>query len=577
MRLIYTRDFLSIEEFDEVELPNFTVLTGINGAGKSHLLSAIEKKYIEISEITNPSVVHFNYETFNLENEGIYTAQQLSANRENAWNTFSNNSNQHNPIKAQIENFRQQLGVNYKRFTELCNELDKPLWSLNQQDIGNEEQYHILENYRSSVNTLFGNLGKNDPTMLAYHFLAKEIKLSLDEISKKDFLDNYKPYYLKSDFLPTQLGRIFADYYSRYEKNLYNTFRNTSCGENLEVISEENFAKLYGPKPWNIVNEILLRFSGLPYTMNSPEGLNRDDNFQVRLFARENEKISPEFSELSSGERILMALVASIFKSSSDGHFPDILLLDEIDASLHPSMIQNLIDVIQSVFIQNGVKVVLVTHSPTTIALSPGESIFIMNKGGRNRIEKKTRSEALHILTEGYATLEEGLQIFDQISRCDIAILSEGNNTRYLEKMLELFGITGVEVIRGAENRSGKEQLKVLYDFFSVVPHNRKVFVVWDCDANQYRSLEEKNNTVPFVFDRNDANTICRKGIENLFPEEYFANFQITIIDSCEHVRTEYDTKRKNAFCEEVLVRNSKADFILFEKLVDKIVQSRSS
>lgn len=65
-----------------------------------------------------------------------------------------------------------------------------------------------------------------------------------------------------------------------------------------------------------------------------------------------------------------MALVASIYKSSSDGAFPDILLLDELDASLHPSMIKNMIGVIEDIFLEQGIKVILVTHSPSTIALT---------------------------------------------------------------------------------------------------------------------------------------------------------------------------------------------------------------
>ena len=50
-----------------------------------------------------------------------------------------------------------------------------------------------------------------------------------------------------------------------------------------------------------------------------------------------------ELSSLSSGERVLMALVNSVYKPSSDNIFPNVLLLDALDASLHPSMMKSML------------------------------------------------------------------------------------------------------------------------------------------------------------------------------------------------------------------------------------------
>ncbi len=111
--------------------------------------------------------------------------------------------------------------------------------------------------------------------------------------------------------------------------------------------------------------------------------------------------IEISFEDLSSGEKILMALVASIYKSQSDGVFPDILLLDEIDATLHPSMIKNLLKVIENIFLAKGVKVIFTTHSPTTVALAPNDSIYVMKKDGLDRIQKTSKEKAIKILTEG--------------------------------------------------------------------------------------------------------------------------------------------------------------------------------
>jgi predicted ATPase len=44
--LIYQKDHLSITQFNPIDIPDFTILTGINGAGKSHLLQAIENRSV---------------------------------------------------------------------------------------------------------------------------------------------------------------------------------------------------------------------------------------------------------------------------------------------------------------------------------------------------------------------------------------------------------------------------------------------------------------------------------------------------------------------------------------------------
>ncbi len=161
-----------------------------------------------------------------------------------------------------------------------------------------------------------------------------------------------------------------------------------------------------------------------------------------------------------------MALVASVYKASADKLFPDVLLLDEVDASLHPSMMKNMLEVVDDIFLRQSVKVILVTQSPTTIALAPEDSVHIMNPNGAERIVKTTRQEALTILTQGYATLDEGLKLFDEVANAKLTIITEGNNTAFLRKALELNGVDGVKVLEGAESKSGCTQLKTLFDFF---------------------------------------------------------------------------------------------------------------
>ena len=340
-------------------------------------------------------------------------------------------------------------------------------------------------------------------------------------------------------------------------------------------MNDQEFVSIYGEKPWDVINQILEQFDTLTYKVNSPEGLDYLDSYQLKLKHTEKHDVEIDFNSLSSGEKILMALVASVYKSSSDKHFPDVLLLDEVDASLHPSMMKNMLSVMEKIFLLQGVKVILVTHSPTTIALAPEDSIFVMNRSGLNRIEKKSKQEALEILTQGYATIKQGLRLFDEVAKFEFTLITEGRNTRLIEKAFQLHGIEDVEVLSGIEGISGKDQLKTLFDFFSCTNHEKKVIFVWDCDVSF--ELQPKNNTYPFMLPSNDSNNIAKKGIENMFPEELFSGYIKTIIMSNGDVKSEFDGTRKKDFEKFILDRNKIDDFKKFSGLAKEIRQVKNS
>ncbi len=560
MNLVFFNKHVSIDEFNPVSIPDFTVLTGVNGSGKSHLLEAIRERKVKISGMENAHVVLFNYETFKLENESAFNAHQIAQERESAWQYYNSQ------VKNNVTNWRNSLGHQYNEIKELCEKENRNFLGINAEPI---------KQYKQQIKNFFGNKNQKDnPQAQGIYALAKKLPYSVDEIEHEEFLKKFKPFVFKNDFLPHQLGKMFWDYYVKYRGNQVNTYENEKNGKNYDVLSEDAFFELHGDKPWDVVNEILSEFDTLKYRVNSPEGSDYFGSFQLKLQHTEKPSLEIEFSRLSSGEKILMALVASIYKSSSDKHFPDLLLLDEVDASLHPSMMKNMLNVIENIFLKQGVKVILVTHSPTTIALAPDESIYVMNRSGLNRIEKKSKSDALQILTQGFATIEQGLKLFDELTRSNLTIITEGNNTRIIEQALRLKGIDGIEVLSGVEGVSGKNQLKTLFDFLSRTRHENKVIFVWDCDVNP--QVEQSNNTFPFTLHKNQNNNFAKRGIENLFAEELFKGFTKTISMSNGDVIVEFDEKRKRDFEEFILSRNNLEDFTNFTCLYEEVDRVKS-
>ena len=281
---------------------------------------------------------------------------------------------------------------------------------------------------------------------------------------------------------------------------------------------------------------------------------------------------------MSSGEKILVALAITIFQDDKT-KFPELILLDEIDATLHPSMIEKTLNVIKDVFIRKGSKVIMATHSPTTIAHAPEESVYEIIKGScENKIVKIDKNKALDILTNGFATLNKGLLFLDKIFASDkeVSIITEGNNTRYIEKAIQLCESdlkNNVDIITGIEAMSGKNQLKTLFDLISIIPHQHKILFIWDCDCVSYKSISEKNNTIPFVFDKNDCNTKIKKGIENLFSEELFEDkFYSSNEKTTDYGETNSISKfNKSSFEKWVCGEGANQNFENFEPLIEKI------
>lgn len=559
MQLIFQSPHLSIDRFDSVDIPDLAILTGVNGSGKSHLLEAIEKRHVTIPGKENASIVLFNYETFKLENEPEFNGHQIAAERESAWQYHEQQ------IRNNVISWRSGLGAAYDALKANCVASKRSFLSLDADQIGQ---------YKTNFANFFNSQHiRMHPQAQGIRSLAKQLPYSIDEMQREEFLRLYRPYVLKNDFLPNQLGKIFWDYYIKYRGNQINEYENAKNGKSYQVLAEDEFIKTHGEKPWELVNKILQTFDTLKYKVNSPEGADYFGNFRLRLQHIEKPGLEVEFNSLSSGEKILMALVASVYKSASDGNFPDILLLDEVDASLHPSMMKNMLDVIQKIFLTQGVKVILVTHSPTTIALAPEASVYVVNRTGPNRVEKKSKAEALKILTQGFATLEEGLRLFDEVAKSQLTVITEGRNTRLISEAFRHHGVHGIEVLTGIEGVSGKNQLKTLFDFFSRTSHSNKVVFVWDCDVTY--QLSPAQNTFPYVLPKNSGNQVAQTGIENMFPSALFSSFTNKIERSDGTTIAEFDSRRKADFEAFVLERNNADDFTNFSALVNEIERIR--
>ncbi|MDD2639825.1 MAG: AAA family ATPase [Arcobacteraceae bacterium] len=591
MKLSFVSKYASIDAFNDIELPELTIITGINGSGKSQLLKAIigsnrinyqqpTTAYINVSindDVIDKKDIYGPVSDFGISGYGF----NPSANTIKIDIISKNIGNIKQNIKKEISNLAK-----YDDIKQYCTEKHKPFTLLEEADVLSLGEDYI--NYKQVINNYIKIIdeykftytydetqySKKSVTYTLKPFIAllDKYEYSIDELDDVE-IANYAEVASTSQTTPliiNDLSNIFLDYHNKVRRNKELLFYNKSEQYYAEGtgLTEDEFLKVYGTAPWDELNSILEGFSEITYTVTKPDKI-LIDSFQCKLESTINKGTIIGFDSLSSGEKLLMGLATMIFKLKYNDNLPKVILFDEVDSNLHPTMIKILLKVIDETLLKNKTKVIMVTHSPTMVALSPEESIYIMKKIGNNRLEKKSKNEALSILTEGLATLESGLSLLDELVQNELTVITEGRNTNYIKKALELFDCKNVKVLDNLEDLTGDSQLKSYFKFFSKVKHTQKVLFIWDCDVNKIP--EDENNTYAYKFEKNNENNIAQKGIENMFEENLFGNYTKKIEFSNGDIKIEFDQNRKSDLETYILSRNDSDDFKKFKYMIDYI------
>lgn len=413
MKLSLHQKFKSLDPFT-IELPDFIVLTGINGAGKTQLLTAITQNQLIVLDDDGSELNPKKYvtsQTLSPNESTIVTREQLNANTNNLWQQFNN---------------------------YLQNRKNNP--------------YYTLE----------GNIfGHNSPQLKVISKIAQSANKIREDLSSDDFF-NYYPLedgIQQTDVFYQNFSSLFKRYQDKFDENEYRQYRHEIKNhKEITYLSKAEFESIYGEAPWNFVNKII-KEANLDYHINSPANSHRDAPFELKLVNNYN-GVEIQFGDLSSGEKVLMSLALALYNSNFDIEFPRVLLMDEPDASLHPSMSKKFLDVIQQVFVnEKKVKVIITTHSSSTVALSPEESIFVVNKSGV-RIEKVKKDKALKILTSGVPSFSVNYENRRQV------FVESPYDVIYYEKMyhqLSSFLIPEISLsfISSGESRTDKNGVKI--------------------------------------------------------------------------------------------------------------------
>jgi ABC-type Mn2+/Zn2+ transport system ATPase subunit len=251
------------------------------------------------------------------------------------------------------------------------------------------------------------------------------------------------------------------------------------------ALTEEQFFRAAGVAPWIRMNEAM-RAANFPYEIRATRA-RLDQSLTSGSFDylhSDGHAISHE--GLSGGEQIILNLIAQSVFGAERHH---ILLLDEVDAVLHPSAVQSLITGLQRSFVQRGIPVLMVSHSPTTVALAPEDSLYVLKPSASGRVLcKTTREDALQELCVGIPMLRVGL-----IDRRVVFTESEYDRAFYeaifLQQAKDLnsdYQLVFVESGRGGKNANSEAVVKLVD---SMVENGAEhVFGVIDYDSKNKSS-----------------------------------------------------------------------------------------
>lgn len=401
----------SITSLNSIDLPAFTVLTGRNGSGKTHLLTAIRDGRVVSSLVNDKStdVRFFDWATIVPKDTGIFDPWQENSRRSQWFSMLR----QHRDTA--FSNLQQQvvsLGVPYAYctsihdITSLTAERLRTILNPHEraEQISQQIAGFLTSHYSQIYQNSYNQIGDNTWRATIAKIFQKSPKVFACD-SQYDFFNNTQFLWGDIDAFQQAFGKVFTTYRELMHENTllerYPPNDNSSRGH----LSDEEFVETYGEPPWDFVNRILEECN-LDFRVDHPP-LHETSSYEPKL-TKVTSHIEMKFEDLSSGEKVLMSFALCIYNTEDKRQskiFPKLLLLDEVDAPLHPSMTASLLKTIKNVLVdQNQVAVILTTHSPSTVALAPEESLYAMNPEGP-KVEKIRKSSALSLLTVGVPTL----------------------------------------------------------------------------------------------------------------------------------------------------------------------------
>lgn len=402
-------------------LPNILIVTGENGVGKTSLIEALQQPR-------------------NKARQEMYKLDKF-------WEQPRGGDSALNAV--------QHFEKRARSFFDLCQNTIKEISKIDLQDLEIRLKEYATDNvsrksfrlqdFNTQVYGFFNGFSREidlEDTMFTirryiqyFNNIAHVLNKPLDDLSHEDIrntpVDAFKYIDIsRSELLLPSIQKNFL----QKEKNSYiHSVKKIRQGDlsHIDKIKNINFVS-----PVEKINNLLLSFD-FKYQLTTGKEMVDEyhdiKHYEPRFVLPSGQKI--EYRHLSDGEKMIVSIIIQMFfmKHYSYTTLSDYILLDEPDRSLHPTFIREFIDfVIAMSNKHNDVKIVITTHNPTTVALCPDESIYLLtHQDGKSSLTHTGKRRALAFLTRDLPHLSIQYEKHNQV-------LVEGNpDAHYYRNIFE--------------------------------------------------------------------------------------------------------------------------------------------
>ena len=601
MKIELNRPYKSIATLTTTEeLPDFVILIGRNGAGKTQLLGALSEGAAVIPGIGMDEIESYDMVSFHPRNTGRADHQGNRFAQVTADAYLSPPSGQ-SPIETAEAIFLQVVSdIERDSGAQACRDFERNLRDQIRR-LPDFTVFAVDDQVPPYKNILYQQVlaplnqmntgrrqGRSSPIQSNNSFSGNQAALISAAMKLAGQLphaltrgDIMRASYCEGETMSNSISEVFSAY--KIDQFIWAHKRIEKEHVRFDELMIEY--RTQNPPPWETLREILSEMRGAAgdeglfnFDFSDPDDFDLSvGNYELFSFAVEmtNRTTGTQYDldSLSSGEKILMALCLVSFNQYLGRLPPKLLLLDELDAVLHPSMVAALVRTLKALFVSKGTKVLMTSHSAMTMAALDEDDIFrVVRTGGILKVSRTTKSEAITELSEGLATVDVGLKIA-AYDGAKVTILTEGHNAKHLKRWVVLNFPEDVHVFEGLEHQTNDRQLIEYGRLLGKMHTNTHFVIVWDCDAATKaevlrRELSDAAEVTPYAFPYRQDNRIAAKGIENNYDEAILEPYSTmtTRIDGTLLSR-EFPNNSKTTFANHVLQHGTSQYFTNFQGL----------
>ncbi len=510
------------EGFEWKNIPPLAVITGVNGVGKTQLLEVIKGRSVRadnrgrtihiVREITSPSGPESLIFSENTTQRGLSLNGLIEyvQNVDQRQLTIRNLDNDIQNYQNNINSWRQQCAQTADKVTRL--QLENNIRS-------HEDQIRNLQDQKLNVNIY----AYDEELRRISKKLGKKVEeLNEDEI-REYAIDNFE-----SLTTVDELTRFLSNENQRYMKRVTYLTETHKTAEAELLVSQE--------RPYQTINRIFRQYGFDYFDMLNPFPIDGKLNGEIRFKGREDEVV--DYNSLSRGEQAIVQFVIWSYGQDFRGNRLNTMVLDEPDAHLHPSMCKMMVEIFSEMSAKKeigggGIRIIITTHSPSTVAFTPEGSLFVMQREADNKrfIRQTTSENAVDILSDGIFTFSRAMSNFTQLSsstKHNLVFVEGKTDVKHFEKAIQVLGYDlDVEFF-------DMHDATTLSNFITCAParlfNKKSLIALFDCDREGNKGYKGNDCDIAGVkvvtSEQSEGRSFCIKilppdGLEKYCPVEY--------------------------------------------------------